>query len=197
MYPLDLFESPNFPSNIIYTKGFLSPEESNILLDYFLQLPTLAQGSVTLFGKTYPTPRLEALFGDENLRYRYSNQLMQALPLCPTLLHLKERVESATHAHFNCVLVNLYRNGMDSNGWHADNEPELGNDPIIASLSFGASRMFQLKSLTTQERITIPLHHGDLLLMGSGIQRSWKHCIPKAPKIGEPRVNLTFRKIVT
>ena len=97
---------------------------------------------------------------------------------------------------FNCVLINLYRNGQDSNGWHADNEKELGENPIIASVSFGATRTFKLRSMEGTEKYSVALRAGSLLLMGKQIQYQFKHCIPKEPKITKPRVNLTFRTIL-
>jgi len=190
-------ESPFSEANIHLWKSFYKHEVAVSYLGYFLQLPNLRQGEVQLFGKTYPTPRLEAFFGEAGLSYSYSNQRFNALPWCPILSEIRDAVEQTTQHSFNAVLVNLYRNGADSNGWHADNEAELGEDPVIASLSFGAARKFHLKTNTGNKTVKILLEHGDLLLMGSGVQREWKHCIPKSPKVTTPRINLTFRKIIT
>lgn len=184
------------PLNLTLWPEFISKVKATYYINYLIQRPELAQGTIRLFGKTFKTPRLEALYGEKHLNYSYSNQQIQANPLCPILDQLKREVEHKTRHTFNCVFVNVYRNGLDSNGWHADNETELGRDPIIASLSLGASRKFLLKSNVGDERINLVLNHGDLLLMGSGIQNEWKHCVPKALKIMEPRVNLTFRKII-
>lgn len=184
------------PEQLKIWRSFYSSEDADTYLRYFLGLNSLRQGSVQLFGKTYPTPRLEAFFGETGLSYSYANQRFDALPMCKVLLEIKKAVELTTNSKFNGVLVNLYRNGQDSNGWHADNEPELGNDPIVASLSFGASRRFYLRSNTEKKSLKLLLENGDLLLMGNGIQTGWKHCVPKSLGVHEPRINLTFRKII-
>ncbi|MEY4215860.1 MAG: hypothetical protein RLZZ68_316 [Bacteroidota bacterium] len=184
------------PDQVTIWRSFYSTEAADAYLQYFLGLSSLRQGTVHIFGKTYPTPRLEAFFGEAGLSYSYSNQRFEALPLCNVLLEIKKAVELTTQFQFNAVLVNLYRNGLDSNGWHADNEPELGDDPVVASLSFGASRRFYLRSNTENKSLKLLLENGDLLLMGKGMQTEWKHCIPKSPRLLEPRINLTFRKII-
>ena len=184
------------PSNLHLWKSFFPLEASNRYLDYLLTLSTLKQGQITLFGNTYPTPRLEAFYGEAGLSYTYSNQRFAALPISSILKEIQQAVIAKTQQQFNAVLINYYRNGNDSNGWHADNEPELGKDPIIASVSFGTSRIFQLKSNAGNQRQSLLLEHGDLLLMGSGMQLHWKHCLPKRPKVLEPRINLTFRRIM-
>jgi alkylated DNA repair dioxygenase AlkB len=112
-----------------------------------------------------------------------------------TLWALKERVEAQSGRRFNSVLGNLYRNGNDAMGWHADNEPELGPEPCIASLSFGAERRFELRHNQTRRLLSLPLNHGSLLLMGGHLQRHWRHRIPRMPGLQDPRVNLTFRTI--
>ena len=113
-----------------------------------------------------------------------------------TLSEIKKKVEKISESSFNACLANLYRDGKDSNGWHADNEKELGKNPIIASLSFGATRTFKLKHLQTNEKIDIELTTGSLLIMGGEMQHYWKHQIPKTKKFKAPRINLTFRKLI-
>ena len=111
-------------------------------------------------------------------------------------MSIKEKVEKTTEAIYSTVLLNYYRDGKDSNGWHADNEKELGTNPIIASLSFGAERMFQLKhNAIPNQKINIPLAHGSLLVMKGTTQHFWKHQIPKTTKPIGSRINLTFRII--
>jgi alkylated DNA repair dioxygenase AlkB len=113
------------------------------------------------------------------------------------LLELLNQIQTVSHHDFNCVLLNLYRNGADSNGWHADNEKELGKHPQIASYSFGAPRFFHFKHRKIKEqRHKMELHHGSLLLMEGNMQEHWLHQIPKTIKPMEPRINLTFRKII-
>ena len=113
------------------------------------------------------------------------------------LLELIKRMQTICDHEFNCVLLNLYRDGADSNGWHADNEKELGKHPQIASVSFGAPRFFHFKHRKIKsERYKMELHHGSLLLMEGAMQEHWLHQIPKTKKLLEPRINLTFRKII-
>jgi alkylated DNA repair dioxygenase AlkB len=154
------------------------------------------QDPITVFGKSYSQPRLTALYGNQDLSYGYSGIRMQPLPWTKTLLEIKNKIESITPVKFTTVLLNLYRDGKDSNGWHADNEKELGINPYIASLSLGQSRDFHLKHNTKKEqRIKIELHHGGLLLMGGTTQHFWKHQIAKTAKPIGPRINLTFRVV--
>lgn len=185
----------DLPSDIYYWDDVYSEEES---LHYFTKLQslkTLKQGEVKLFGRCYSTPRLESFHGEYAFQYRYSNQLLTAEPFTKEMLEIKQQVELITKDTFNVALVNFYRNGLDSNGWHADNEKELGPNPTIASISFGASRTFKLRSNQTKQVKKITLSSGSLLYMGKSIQHQYQHCIPKEPKIDQPRINITFRTI--
>jgi alkylated DNA repair dioxygenase AlkB len=175
---------------------FLRNEEADVLFATFISSLPWAQGSVTLFGKIYPTPRLESLHVTENKSYAYSGNTLSPKPFTRELLTIKSKLDALVGVHFNCVLANYYRDGKDSNGWHADNERELGKNPIIASLSLGCARRFDLKHNTTGERQQLMLTHGSLLIMGGSMQHHWKHCIAKSTKIIEPRLNLTFRILV-
>lgn len=153
------------------------------------------EDKIMMFGKWVTIPRLQAWYGDAS--YQYSNLTLDPLPWTPSLEELKGRCEQASEASFNSVLANLYRTGQDSNGWHSDNEPELGTTPVIASLSFGATRRFLLKHRTSKEKITLDLPSGSLLVMAGELQRHWVHCVPKTARQVEPRINLTFRYIQT
>ena len=154
------------------------------------------QDSITVFGKTHPQPRLTALFGNEGKSYSYSNIVMKPHKWNPLLMAIKNEVEEVCNAHFSTVLLNYYRDGKDSNGWHADNERELGRNPVIASVSFGAERNFHLQHNTIKEqKLKIVLEHGSLLIMKGVTQHFWKHQIPKTAKPIGPRINLTFRII--
>jgi alkylated DNA repair dioxygenase AlkB len=154
--------------------------------------------SIVLWGRTYAQPRLIAWYGDEGKHYTYSGLTLVPLPWTPLLTQIKERVEQLTTVQFNSVLLNYYRDGNDSMGMHSDDEPELGPDPIIASLSLGAERTFILKHKTKRE--TRPLHlqlsSASLLLMQGETQKHWKHGIAKEKRACGPRVNLNFRRIV-
>lgn len=139
-----------------------------------------------------PEPRLSAWYGDA--AYTYSGKTRQPHAWMPILDALRQRIEIACQARFNSVLLNLYRNGQDSMGLHSDDEPELGPEPLIASLSLGAERRFVLRHKTlTDQRHTLTLAHGSLLLMAGRTQHAWKHGLPKAKSVAEPRINLTFR----
>jgi alkylated DNA repair dioxygenase AlkB len=154
------------------------------------------QDTITVFGKTHLQPRLTALFGNEGKPYGYSNIVMQPHHWSPLIMYIKEEVEKVCHENFTTVLVNNYRDGKDSNGWHSDNEKELGRNPIIASISFGAERVFHLKHNTIKEaKQNIVLQHGSLMIMKGTTQHFWKHQIPKTTKPIGARINLTFRII--
>ncbi|WP_111683758.1 alpha-ketoglutarate-dependent dioxygenase AlkB family protein [Winogradskyella tangerina] len=151
---------------------------------------------ITVFGKTYKQPRLTALFGDSDQPYGYSNIVMHPKPFTSTLQEIKSKVETLSQVHFNTLLINLYRDGNDSNGWHADNEKELGKNPIIASVSFGEARPFHFKHRTLKnERYKLNLEHGSLLVMKGEMQHFWLHQIAKTKKEIKPRINLTFRNV--
>jgi alkylated DNA repair dioxygenase AlkB len=149
-----------------------------------------------LFGKTYATPRLESLHVIEGKTYHYSGNTLISHPFTEDLEDIKNKIELVSGESFNCVLANLYRDGKDSNGWHADNEKELGINPVIASISLGAERRFDLKHTASGASKQLILPHGSLLIMGGAMQHHWKHCIAKSMKVLVPRINLTFRKLV-
>lgn len=154
------------------------------------------QDEITVFGKTHPQPRLTCWYGERS--YSYSGITMQPDPWSEVLLNLKRKIEAKTGHEFNSLLVNYYRNGSDHVSWHADDERELGVNPVIASVSFGEVRRFQLKhrSLKDLETITLDLEPGSLLLMSGAIQRHWVHRIAKTARPLGGRINLTFRKII-
>jgi len=180
---------------IMYDDLFLDKLQADALFEDFISSLPFHQGTIKLFGKTHSIPRLEAFFASEKRIYSYSGVDLQTHDFTKELLELKEQIEKICGEKFNCVLVNLYRNGQDSNGWHADNELALGKNPIIASLSLGATRRFDLKHNLTNEKISYNLTHGSLLVMKGSIQHYWKHQIAKTKKVNDPRINLTFRYI--
>jgi len=178
---------------VFFEEHFLTAEKAAIIFQQFQTSLPFQQGTINLFGKTHAIPRLEAFFATENQRYSYSGKTLITHTFTEELQELKENIEALCNEEFNSVLVNLYRNGQDSNGWHADNEPELGINPVIASVSLGATRRFDLKHNHTQKKISLELTHGSLLLMKGELQHYWKHQIAKTKKVTEPRINLTFR----
>ena len=187
----------NLPdAEIIYYPHFFDKIEADAIFAQLTNDIPWEQDDIRLFGKTHPQPRLTALFGNEGKPYSYSNIKMQPQPWTLLLKKIKSYVESISDTNFTTVLLNWYRDGKDSNGWHADDEKELGTNPIIASVSFGAERVFQLKHNSISGlKQNILLEHGSLLVMKGTTQHFWKHQIPKTAKPIGPRINLTFRVI--
>lgn len=184
-------------AEIAYQPDFLSQAEADQLLSDLSNNLAWRQDEIHLFGRWVKIPRLQAWYGEHQSHYRYSGLDLSPLPFPPVLAHLKERIEEACLVQFNAVLANFYRQGNDSMGWHADNEKELGPNPVIASLSLGAARRFQLKHRSRKDLQTeLELAHGSLLLMSGATQHHWLHGIPKQKRISEPRINLTFRRII-
>ena len=152
------------------------------------------QKEILLFGKKVKEPRLSAWYGEPDAVYVYSGVPHQPLPWTEALAQLKAQVEAAAGCRFNSVLCNYYRDGQDAMGWHADDEPELGPTPTIASVSFGAERPFRFrKKKAHAEKAEVVLASGSLLLMEGAVQQHWHHAIPKTKKPLPPRLNLTFR----
>jgi alkylated DNA repair dioxygenase AlkB len=188
----------NLPdAEIIYFPTFLSKENADALFQELLKNTPWQSDEITIYGKKHLQPRLTALYGNEGKPYSYSNITMQPHNWTLTLQKIKSLVENISKSTFTTVLLNYYRDGSDSNGWHADNEKELGTNPIIASLSLGAERNFQLKhNSDATQKANIILENGSLLLMKGTTQHFWKHQIPKTAKPVGPRINLTFRAIL-
>lgn len=183
-------------SDICYYPNFLNQAEAENLFNRLRNTVPWQQDTIKVFGKTHPQPRLTALFGDHNKPYTYSNITMEPHQFIEPLSDLKKRVDEIAKTDFTTCLLNLYRDGRDSNGWHADNEKELGKNPIIVSISLGQERFFHLKHRANpQMKHKILLENGSLLLMKGETQHHWLHQIPKTTRqIGE-RINLTFRVI--
>lgn len=174
---------------------FIESEEADLLggrLQHDLRWETEA---IVMYGREIMVPRRVCWVGDAGARYTYSGVMHDPQPWPPVLSDLRARVQSFTGYDFNSVLANLYRDGADSMGWHADKERELGRDPVIASLSFGAERVFKLRHNKSNETVETTLGNGSLLLMCGSLQHHWRHCLPKMRGVTAPRVNLTFRYI--
>lgn len=181
-------------AEVTYYPNFFPAEKADELFRHFLNETQWQQDSITLFGRTHPQPRLTALYGNEGRAYSYSTIVMQPHPWTPALIYVKEAIEECIRERFTTVLLNLYRDGKDSNGWHADDERELGRNPVIASVSFGAERQFHLRhNSIPDQRLKVALEHGSLLVMGGTTQHFWKHQVPKTAVSTSPRINLTFR----
>jgi len=181
-------------SDISYIENFIDLDTSNSLYDLLIKTTPWQQDDIKVFGKLYPQPRLTAFYSLNTQPYSYSNISMQPHPFTNELLELMEKIKHLTNIDFNSCLINLYRNGKDSNGWHADDEKELGKNPKIASISLGQERFFYLRHKTDQHRKQkLRLAHGSMLLMQGATQHFWQHQIPKTTKPIGPRINLTFR----
>lgn len=171
-------------------------EHEEVDFDALCDVIPLSQKTITVAGRRVLEPRLSAWIGDPEARYTYSGTSFDPSPWPPPLAAIRARVEEATSARFNSVLANLYRDGHDSMGFHADDEPELGPDPIIASVSLGAPRRFLIRHRREKRgeaSIALDLGHGSLLVMGGTTQRFYRHAVPKRQGAAGARLNLTFR----
>ena len=182
-------------AELLFAPDFLPAAEATALLDHLAATVGWEQRTIRLFGQQFPQPRLTAWYGDPAARYTYSGLAWEPHPWLPVLTRLRQQLEAATAARYNSVLLNLYRDGRDSMGWHADDEPELGPAPTIASLSLGATRRFRLRPRAglPHTPFSIDLPHGSLLLMHGSTQQHWQHALPKTARPVGPRLNLTFR----
>lgn len=195
--------APYLPdASIFYLPGFLDPHcERRLRQDLHGQL-AWHQGSVTVFGKEHRIPRLEAWHGDPGAHYQYSGSEHLPRPWTSALEEIRDRLKQfRDDLDFNSVLGNLYRDGNDAMGWHSDDEPELGENPCIASVSLGSARDFRLRHRKRKDidPVTLQLEPGSLLIMEGRTQEYWQHSIPRRRGKNSPgeRINLTFRKILT
>jgi alkylated DNA repair dioxygenase AlkB len=174
-------------------------ELSTAILYYDTLLNTIEwkNDEAVIFNKHIITKRKAAWYGDSNYAYTYSNTTKYALPWTKELLELKTSAESLSQASYNSCLLNLYHSGDEGMAWHSDDEKTLAKNGAIASMSFGAERKFSFKHKQTGETVSLVLENGSLLVMKGATQTNWLHRLPPAKKIYQPRVNLTFRTIVT
>lgn len=214
-----VIQIPN--GKLFYAPQFFSKKISDRSVEYFLENDTYSadqvdwskiepelfknikfknilwkQDYIHLYGKKIPLPRLTSWYGDEGKTYKYSGILSQPNPWNRGLLYIKEQIEKVAGTQFNSVLMNWYRNGEDYLNWHTDDEPELGKNPMIASVNFGETRDFQVRHKDDHQlKCTVPLQHGSLLIMSGEMQHFWEHAVPKRKKVQHSRFNLTFRMI--
>ena len=181
---------------VILYENFFELEDSNQLFQELYSDIKWRQETIKMFGKCNPIPRLSAWYGDEGKSYIYSGIEHHPESWTPALLIIRNKIEEVSQFKFNSVLLNLYRDGKDRVSWHSDDEPELGKNPVIGSVSFGATRRFYLKHKQDKERkVAIDLSHGSFLLMRGETQHYWQHQITKTAKVVSPRINLTFRLV--
>jgi alkylated DNA repair dioxygenase AlkB len=183
--------------DLAWRPGFLAQAEADAAFVALARETPWRQERIAVYGREVLQPRLTAWYGDPGARYAYSGLALEPLPWTPLLADLKARVETASGARFDSLLLNLYRDGRDCVSWHSDAEPELGRNPVIASLSLGAALRFQLRSRPPlpPARRELALRHGDLLLMRGATQHEWAHQVPRTARPVGPRINLTFRLV--
>lgn len=204
MTQLDLFGNSNVPKSdtiiiengeYLFIPNFFNIPESDSFFKLLKENILWKQESMNMYGKQIAFPRLTAWYGNDDKPYSFSGITLSPNPWTPVILEIKNRIEPKVKVSFNSVLLNRYRDGKDSISWHTDAEPELGKNPIIASVNFGATRKFQLRHVRTKEKIEIELTHGSLLIMQGELQHYWQHQVPKSNKTIGERINLTFRVI--
>jgi alkylated DNA repair dioxygenase AlkB len=179
-----------------YFGPVLTPDDTRLFNETLLREIPWKNDETVIFGKRVVTARKVAWYGDSNFSYTYSGTTKEALVWTDELAALKSIVEKLTATCFNSCLLNLYHDGNEGMAWHSDDEKSLGKNSTIASVSLGAEREFRLKHKRTDERVSILLESGSLLVMKDATQTHWLHSIPKSKKITTPRINLTFRTMV-
>jgi len=203
---MDLFQSADsnllpLDGHLFYTPNCFSKTQSDFYFNQLLNEIPWQHDEVMMFGKKIITKRMTAWYGDEGCSYVYSNIKRNPLPWTNTLTKIKNVIEEKANSQFNSCLLNLYHDGSESMAYHSDDEPMLEKNGTIASVSFGAERRFLFRHNRHKENqvpvVELMLNHGSLLLMQGEIQNNWKHALPASAKIKSPRINLTFRTIVT
>jgi alkylated DNA repair dioxygenase AlkB len=199
---MDLFDQKiknllPYDGTVLYYGRIMPAEQATHYLDTLLNEIEWKNDEAVIFGKHIITSRKVAWYGDENYSYTYSNTTKTALPWTAELLALKNIAEELSGTRFNSCLLNLYHDGNEGMAWHSDDEKALGRHTCIASMSFGAERKFSFKHKESKQSVSLVLEHGSLLMMKDETQSNWLHRLPKTTRINRPRVNLTFRTMVT
>ena len=188
------FELPD--AQVRLARGWLDPGAASALMERLLREVPWEVHRIRMFGREVASPRLSCWIGDAEAAYRYSGSRFEPRPWLPALAALRERLALELEHPFNSVLANRYRSGADAMGWHADDEPELGPEPLIASVSLGATRRFLLRHRhDPARRLSLDLELGSLLLMAGRTQRYWKHALPRTARPAGERINLTYRHV--
>ena len=178
-----------------YFPKYLDNSSSDKLLETLLERNQWEREILKIYGKSISAPRLTSWFSDPMVSYRYSGKKRIGKPFTPELFQLRQILNARLNVHFNFVLANFYRDGKDYVGWHADDEPDLGSRPLIASISLGESRRFRVRHNSRKVTESIDLVHGSLLIMRGQSQSHFKHCLAKTKRLVNSRINLTFRTI--
>ena len=185
-----------FDGDVFYYGVIMNQKKATYYFDKLLNTIQWKHDELIIFGKHIITKRKVAWYGNKGLEYTYSNSTKKAIVWTNELIELKKSIEKISNTSFNSCLLNLYHDGEEGMSWHSDNEKELGEDPIIASLSLGAGRKFVFKHKISKQKVSIYLERGSLLVMKGKTQGLWLHALPKTKKVKSPRINLTFRKIL-
>jgi len=195
-----LFEEPDiFPESldVDLLRNAIAPARVNAYFSGLMGEVEWKQETIKMFGKVIDVPRLTAWYGDPDRSYTYSGIALTPRSWSPLLSELRATVERLAGCKFNSVLLNLYRTGSDSVSWHADDEPDLGREPIICSVSLGVTRKFSFRKKSDHaDKHNLLLHSGDVVVMRGITQQVWEHQVPKEPKVTGQRINLTFRQIL-
>jgi alkylated DNA repair dioxygenase AlkB len=188
---------PLVDAELAFDPHWLAPAEADALFAALRAQVPWEVHRIRLFGREVASPRLSCWIGDPDASYRYSGVRFEPRPWPDALRPVRRRLEDTLGGGFNSVLANLYRDGRDAMGWHSDGEPELGEHPVIASLSLGATRKFAFRHRQQpQQRLSIDLPHGALLVMSGDTQRFYRHSLPRTARPVGERINLTFRRIL-
>ena len=189
----------NLPdAQIRYRPKWVDAQRADHWLQQLSQQTPWTQPQIKLYGRSIAVPRLVAWYGDTGAAYRYSGLVHDPLPWTPLLTDIRKRVEQEIGEPLNGVLLNFYRNGQDAMGWHSDDEPELGVQPLVVSLNLGATRRFDFRRKgASRIEYSLELEHGSLLVMSGPTQHHWQHQIARTRKVATPRINLTFRQIIS
>ncbi|CAN5761508.1 alpha-ketoglutarate-dependent dioxygenase AlkB [soil metagenome] len=199
---MSLFENDSsfnllpYDGEVFYFREVFKALIANECFDQLSNTIEWKQDEVVMFGKHIITKRKVAWYGDKNFSYTYSHTTREALAFTQSLVEIKQLAESLTNATYNSCLLNLYHNGDEGMGWHSDDENTIVKNSAIASVSFGAARKFSFRHKKSKETISVMLENGSVLVMKAGTQINWHHALPKSKRITEPRINLTFRKMI-
>ncbi len=191
-----LFPDSSVLADVQHLAAWLPSAQADAVMHALLTQVPWETHRIRMFGRWLDSPRLSCWMGDAEAHYRYSGADFAPHPWAPAVRELREQLQLGCDGSFNSVLLNCYRDGRDSMGWHSDDEPELGPTPLIASLSLGVSRRFLLRRRDDPaQKAEYLLGHGDLLLMRGHCQRDYQHALPKTARVSGERINLTFRQI--
>lgn len=177
----------------LYVPGFLDPDAADTLFMDLRDHVEWESTELVMFGRRVPEPRQSSWHADDDITYTYSGVTRRPQPWPDSLLQLRHACQQHTGSLFNSALLNHYRNGDDHLGWHSDNELCNGPEPVIASISLGATRRFDMRHVESKETVSVELTHGSLLVMSGLSQQKWVHRVARTTKVGAARINITFR----